>query len=159
MVSGLFGLLISFFWCCGYIPCVSLSLSTSCSPVIPVFCFPPVLLPALIVPPHLSHISLISAAPFPPSLHLHIIPLLVWFCSSPCCSLPLRWFICCHPRVSCAPVAVPHLSLAFSVYFCILDFSFLGPDNKLIKAHFLLCHPPVCLSAFINLNWNLVGNI
>ena len=40
----------------------------------------PVLLPGLISPQHLSHMSLISAALFPVSLHLHLSPLVSLVC-------------------------------------------------------------------------------
>ena len=47
---------------------------------VPTVLFPscvPVLLPRLIPPPRLSHISLVSTALFPVSLHLHPVPSLV----------------------------------------------------------------------------------
>ena len=60
--------------------CVLLSISTSCSPVFPVFCFPTAFLCSF---PYLSHISLVSTALFPVSLHLHLTSSLVEFVFKP----------------------------------------------------------------------------
>lgn len=59
--------------------------------------FPPVLLPGLIVPPHLSHIILVCTVLFPVSLHLHP---LSSSDSSLCCSLTLCLFVSCRHHVS-----------------------------------------------------------
>lgn len=132
--------------------CVLFSLSTSCSPVLQVFRFHPVLLllhSSLILPPHLSHISLMSTAQLPVFL-LRLITSLCLYLSL-CCSLT-RLF-CPHVSCACTPRPCAFLFLVYSSWFSfcvtsvlsfaclllpvfaalVLFFAFLG---KPIKAHF-----------------------
>ena len=102
--------------------------------VFSVFCFPPVFLcssPAWF-PSHLSHISLISTALFPVSLHLHLIPSLVWFVlklfplfvdSSVPVLVSVLLSSCIYPYISPAPVPVPHvLDLLPAVFWVVRHF-------------------------------------
>ena len=90
------------------------------------------LLHTLIDPPHLSHISLVSSAWFPVSLHLHLIPSLVYFVLKP--ALFLSLFVGSSVQISSSRRSCCHLA-----FLCLFPFLLCSLCSACFPLGFMVC--------------------
>ena len=111
-------------------------------------------LPAPPVLPVFCHTSLVSAALFPVSLHMHLVLSLVQFVLQPLLLLLLSVHLFCfQPCLLCSSRSCPCSQCFFSLYFCLfLYFSFVLWDFFCV----FVCYQPACL--WVCCVWVLFSN-